>query len=81
MSETSTFTPEGSVPFPHLEADLQHSKFLAEWDVEAVEGLLHKYMEFLNTKPMPRAKATAERIIDRCMLELGYREGIYEQTN
>ena len=76
----SEFTGSGFETFPHLYADTKKIEVFAEMDKEILERLANEYTEFLSRERlMPRAEATANRVLDHVMFELDFREGIYDE--
>lgn len=76
----SEFSGSGFETFPSLHADTAKITVFAEMDKDILERLANEYTDFLARENlMPRAKATANRILDHVMFELAYREGVYAE--
>ncbi len=76
----SEFSGSGFETFPSLHADTAKITVFAEMDKDILERLATEYTDFLSRENlMPRAKATANRILDHVMFELAYREGVYAE--
>lgn len=78
--ETNSFTGEGFAPFPSLYADEKRIREAAELSTEVLERFVNEYGHFLSKPQMPRATATANRILDHMIFELAYRDGVYDET-
>ncbi len=76
----SEFSGSGFETFPSLHADTAKITVFAEMDKDILERLANEYTDFLARENlMPRAKATANRILGHVMFELAYREGVYAE--
>lgn len=71
----SEFTPEGHKEFPSLQSDNERVGEYSEWPQDVLEARIKQYGYFLEQDPMPRAKATANRIASHLMFELFWRRG------
>lgn len=82
MTVETGFTTQGYETFPNLYGDSLKVVEIAEWTPEALDNKTNEYGEFL-TRPnlMPRAKKMANWIMDRLLFEMGYRDGIYGESN
>lgn len=78
MSETDSFIPGGFESFPSLHTDNQRVGEFSEWSTEVLEERVHQYGHFLSKDQMPRATATANRIMEHLLFELAYRDGVYD---
>lgn len=79
METSSPFTGEGFESFPSLYADSKLVSEFSEWPTENLEARVHQYGQFLSKERMPRATATANRILDHLLFELAYRDGVYDE--
>lgn len=91
MTASESFIPGGYEAFPSLVSDSKRVGLLGDmrrnregkleyvYSTERIEELVMQYGHYLANNPMPRGKATAERILDHLLFELAYRDGVYDE--
>lgn len=75
----SEFGSQGFETFPSLQPDNKLVGEFSTWTIDVLEARVHQYGHFLSKEPMPRAKATANRVLDHLLFELAYRDGVYDE--
>jgi len=76
----SDFTGEGFASFPNTYEDNKRVGSFSEWPQDILEARVNEYGAFLQrTDPMPRAQATANRVMEHLLFELAFRDGIYNK--
>jgi len=74
----SEFTGDGFVSFPNLHGDKEDIHSVAEWSDEKLEYKTNQYGVFIQREDiMPRGRALGNWILDYCIFELAYRDGVY----
>ena len=76
-----SFTTEGYESFPSLYQDTQRLHEVGEWPYDVLENRVNEYGAFLTRQDlMPRAKATANRLLDHYLFELAYRDQVWDEV-
>lgn len=75
----AVFASGGFEEFPPLYFDNRDIATISEWPTEVLEERVHQYGQFLSKPQMPRATATANRILDHMIFELAFRDGVYDE--
>lgn len=71
--ETSAFASDGRAEFPPIYEDSKKLSELSTWRTSVLQGRMARYLLFLDNEPMPRAKASAQRIVEHLDFEIQYR--------
>lgn len=77
--EQSGFTPQGFESMPSIYSDSRDIGNVSELANEVLDAKTMEYGRFLQSPDiMPRAKQSAERIINHLLFELAWRDGVYD---
>lgn len=75
----SAFVGEGFGSFPNIHSDIKELSKIVEWSDEVLDHKAAQYGAFLQCADlMPRARRSANFIIDRILFDLACRDGIYD---
>lgn len=81
LQEKDGFTTEGFAPFPSTYYDDKFIRECSEWDDSRIERMVTEYWQFLERDDIqPRARATAERILEHLGFEMDFRYGAYDYS-
>ena len=72
-NDTSAFSTSGRTEFPPTYEDNKKITEFSTWPTSVLKGRLARYVAFLEDSPMPRAKATSQRIVEHIDFELQWR--------
>jgi len=76
----SDFNGEGFASFPNTYEDNKAAGIFSDWPQDVLEARVTEYGAFLQrTDLMPRAQATANRVMEHLLFELAWRDGIYNK--
>lgn len=71
--ESSAFSSSGQTEFPPIYEDTKNIQVFSTWRSSVLIGRLARYVAFLDSDPMPRAREGAQRLVEHIDFELQYR--------
>lgn len=76
----SEFTSRGYADVPELYNDRVHRKqFISSLGDEALQAMVEKYSQFLDSDPMPHHEAQATHYLRHLTFEQDWRSGVFQQ--